>query len=60
MVKLLFDTIKLGWFIVSIEGSQVIISKKNIFLSLKIDFVSANSADCLTKYPFWGFGSSKG
>ena len=39
-----FDTVKLGWSIVYIEGSLVIISKKNIFLSLKIEFVLANSA----------------
>ena len=38
--------IKTGWPIVYIEGSQVIIFKKNIvFLSLKIDFVLVNSAD---------------
>ena len=36
-----FDTFKSGWSIVYIEGSQVII----VFLSLKIDFVLANSAD---------------
>ena len=34
--------IKSGWSSVYIEGSQVIISKKN---SLKIDFVLANSTD---------------
>ena len=39
-----FDTVKSGWPIVYIEGSQVIIVK-NIFLSLKIDFVLANSAN---------------
>ena len=39
-------TIESEWSVVYIEGSQVIISKKNIvFLSLKIDFVLANSAD---------------
>ena len=38
-------TIKSGWSIVYIEGSQVIISKNIIFLSLKINFVLANSAD---------------
>ena len=58
-----------------IEGSQVIISKKIVFLSLKIDFVLVNSADpdemphyvafhlglhCLSKYPFRGFWSTKG
>ena len=61
-----FYTIHLGWFIVYIEGSQVIIFKI-YFLSLKIDYVSANSADpnetpqyvafrpglhCLSMYPF--------
>ena len=35
-----FDTVKSGWFIVYIEGLQVIISK-NMFLSLKIDFILA-------------------
>ena len=40
-----FDTVKSGWFIVYFEGSQVIISKNSIFLSLKIDCVLANSAD---------------
>ena len=38
----------LGWFIVYIEGFQVMISQKDIvFLSLKIDFVFklTNSAD---------------
>ena len=39
-------TIKSGWSIVYIKGSQVIISKKYcFFLSLKIDFVLVNSAD---------------
>ena len=54
--------IKSGWFIVYIEGTQVLISKKNIvFLPLKIDFVLANSADpdeilySLPKYTFRGF-----
>ena len=63
-----FDTVKSGWSILYIEGSQVIISiQKN--LSLKIDFALANSADpdemlhyaafhlglhCLPKYQFWG------
>ena len=40
-----FDTVKSGWFILSIEGSQVIIFQKVVFVSLKILFVSANSAD---------------
>ena len=39
-----FDTVKSGWSIVYFKGSQVIISK-NIFLSLKIDFVLGYSAD---------------
>ena len=62
-----------GWSILYIEGSQVVI-KKNVFLSLTIDFVLANNADpdemlhyaafhlglhCLLKYPFWGFWSTK-
>ena len=41
-----FDTVKSGWSIVYIEGSQVIISKKyTLFLSLKINSVLANRAD---------------
>ena len=67
--------IKSGWSIVYTEGSQFIISKNIIFLSLMINFVLANSADpdemphyvafyldlhCLPKYPFWGFWSTKG
>ena len=70
-----FDTVRSGWSIVYIEGPQVIISKKIVFLSLKIDFILANSADrdempkyvafylglhCLPKYPFRGFQSTKG
>ena len=49
-----FDTVKSGWPIVYIEGSQVIISpiKKFKFLSLKIDFA--------LKYPFRVFCYSKG
>ena len=39
------DTVKSGWPIVYIEGSQAIISKNVIFLSLKIDFILGNSAD---------------
>ena len=59
-------TIYFEWSIIYIEGSQVIISKNIVFLSLRIDFVLANSADpdemphyvafhqglhCLSKYP---------
>ena len=70
-----FNTIKLEWSIVYIEGSQFIISKRYCICSLKIDFVLANSADpdemphhaafhlglrCLPKYPFRGFRSTKG
>ena len=40
-----FDTVKSGWFIVYFQGLPLIISPKNIFLSLKVDFVLANSAD---------------
>ena len=69
-----FDTIKSGWSIVYIEGSEVIISQKYIF-SVKIDFVLANSADpdemqhytvfhlgiqCLLKYLFRGYWCKKG
>ena len=70
------DTVKLGWSIVYTEGSQVIISNFFfLFLSLKMDFVLANSAEpdkmqhyvafhlglhCLPKYPVRGFWSSKG
>ena len=38
-------TIKSGWSIVYIEASQVENFKNIAFLSLKIDFVSANSAE---------------
>ena len=66
-----FDTVKSRWSIVYIEGLQVIIN----FLSLKINFVLANSADpdeiphyatfhfglhCLPRYLFWGYQSTKG
>ena len=66
----MFDTVKLGWRIVHIEELQVMISKNIIFLSQKIHFVLANSADALCgissgssllpKYPFRGFRTSKG
>ena len=64
------DTVKTGWSIVHIKGSQVIISKIYC-ISLKIGFVSANSEDpdemlhyaafhldlhCLQKYLFGVFG----
>ena len=69
-----FNIVKLGWSIIYIEGSLVIISEKCIF-SLKIDFVLANSADsyemqhyaafhldlhCLTKYLFRRLRLTKG
>ena len=38
-------TIKSAWSIVYIEGSQVILSKTIVLLSLKINFFLANSAD---------------
>ena len=65
-----YDTINLGWFIVHIEGSQVIISNKIVLFSLKIILVLVNSVDpderlhyaafhlglyCLPRYPLWGF-----
>ena len=40
-----FDTVKSGWSITYIEGSQVMCSKHIAFLSLKTNFVQANSAD---------------
>ena len=58
-----------------IEGSQVMVFKIIVFISLKIDFVLANSAypdemppyaafqlglRCLLKYRFRGFWSTKG
>ena len=36
---------QLGWSVIFIEGSQVIIAKKIVLLSLKIDFVLENSED---------------
>ena len=60
--------VKYGWSIVYIEGLQVIISKK-CYISQKIDFVLANSADpdetlhdlafhqglhCMPNYPLEG------
>ena len=38
------DTVKSGWSMLYIEGSQVIISKIE-FISPKVDFVLENSAD---------------
>ena len=38
-------TIKSEWYIVYIEGSQVLIPKYIIFLYLKINFLLANSAN---------------
>ena len=40
----MFDTVKSGWFIVYIEGSQFIIPNTIVFLTLKIVFVLPNSA----------------
>ena len=63
----LYDTINLGWSSVYIEGLQVIILKKTIFISLKCVLILANSVDpdemqqhaafhldlhCLLKYSF--------
>ena len=51
-----FDTVKSGWSLVYNEGLQVIISPKNIlFLSLKIDFILANSADPDEMPPYAAF-----
>ena len=65
----------LGWSIVYIDGSQVIISKNIVFISMKMDFVLANSVDpdemlhytafhqglhCLPTYLFRGFRYTKG
>ena len=62
-----FDTVNLGWFIIYVEGSHVIISKNIVFRSLNVIFVLANSVDpdempyyaafhlglhCLPKYAF--------
>ena len=67
-----FDTVKSGWYIISTE---VILSKKYLFFSVKINFVLANGADpdemphnaafhqglhCLPKYLFRGFKTIKG
>ena len=38
-----FDIINLGWSIVYIDGTQVKMLQKIVFLSLKIVFVLANS-----------------
>ena len=66
---------KSGWSIVYIERSHVIVAKKILYSSLKIDFVLANSAGpdemlyyvtfhlglCyLPNYPFSGFWSVRG
>ena len=73
-VQIKYATVKSGWPIVYIEGFQVIISKNITFLSLRIDFVLANSAHpdeiphyaafhlglhYLPKYTFRGFWSLK-
>ena len=63
------------WSTVCIERSQVIISRKNVKVALKVVLILTNSVDpdeiphhvayhlalhCLTKYPFRGFWSEKG
>ena len=40
-----FDTVKSEWSIVYTEGSQVVILKKIVFLSLKINFVLEKGVD---------------
>ena len=42
-----FDKVQSGWSIVYSEGSQVIISKCIVFLSLKIILILANSVATL-------------
>ena len=54
-----FDTIKSRWSMVYIMGSQVINSKNMIFLSLKIDFVLANSVCQSTRLGVSGTQSVK-
>ena len=54
-----FDTIKSRWSMVYIKGSQVINSKNMIFLSLKIDFVLANSVCQSTRLRVSGTQSVK-
>ena len=44
-ISIKFDTVKSGWSIIYIEGSQVIIKRNVVFPSLKIDFGLANSAN---------------
>ena len=46
-----FHIVYSGWSIVYMEGSQVITSKHVVFLSLKIDLISAK----MQNYPFSGF-----
>ena len=47
-----FDTVKSGWSIVYIEGSQVIISKKSIvFLSMGGQWLSGRVLDSRQKGP---------
>ena len=72
VVSIKLHTIKSGWSIVYIKGSQVITTA---FLSLEIDLVLASSADhdemphyaefhlglhCLQKFQFKGFMFAKG
>ena len=62
-----FDTVKIGWPIIPIKGSQVTISVSEDYfcLSSKIDEVLHYGAfhlglHCLPKYPFRGLRSIKG
>ena len=66
-----FDTVKSGWTIVYIKGSQAIISKKYISFSEDwffladtdemLHYATFHSKDlhCLLKYLIWCFWSSK-
>ena len=70
-----FANIQSGGSIVYVEGSRVVISKKIVLLSLKINYVLENSADidempysltfyrclhCLAQYPFSKFRYTEG
>ena len=73
--SILFDKIKLGWFIMQIRGSEVKIFKLRCILTLKIVFILAKRVDhsemphfvgfylslhCLKKYPFACFLFTRG
>ena len=52
----MFDTVKSGWFIVYIEGSHVIISKKILYFLLCRSILSKQTVQTLMKYrSMWHF-----